>query len=123
MPYEVKLNDSLGIIESTVTGVLSSDEIRGCSDEMIDLSLSHGVAAFLIDALELASVSSAVDVYDVPSRYQEGGLSRSSRFALVLPALRSAHEITTFYDNVCNNRGWSVQPFKTRYEAIAWLAG
>lgn len=111
------------MIESVVTGVLSSDEIRSCTDEMIDLSLRHGVGAFLIDALNLASLSSAVDVYDIPDRYQKGGLSRSSRFALVLPEVRSAHEIATFYDNVCNNRGWSVQPFETRNDGIAWLTG
>ena len=123
MPYEVKFDNNLGIIESTVTGVLSGDEICSCTDEMIDLSVRHGVGAFLIGALELTSVSSALDVYDIPGRYQEGGLSRSSRFALVLPELRSVREIATFYDNVCNNRGWSVRPFETRHEAIAWLTG
>lgn len=122
MPYEVKFDDNMGIVESTVTGALSSDEIRSCTDEIIDLSARHGVGEFLIDALALTSVASVVDLYDIPSRYQEGGLSRTCRFALVLPELRSAHQISSFYDNVCNNRGWSVQPFETRHQAIAWLA-
>ena len=121
MPYEIKCDGNLGIIESTVTGVMSSDEIRSCTNDLTDLSVRHGVCAFLIDAFKLTSVSSAMDVYEIPGRYQEGGLSRSSRFALVLPELRAAHEIVTFYDNVCNNRGWSIQPFATRDEAIAWL--
>lgn len=121
MPYEVKFDDKLSIIESTLTGVLSSDEVRGCTEELISSSVMHGAGAFLIDALKLTSVSSAAEVYDIPERYQEGGLSKSSRFAVVLPELRSAHEIVTFYDNVCNNRGWSVRPFETRYQAIGWL--
>lgn len=121
MPYEVRCNGNLGIIEATVRAVLSSNEIRSCTDELIDLSTRHGVGAFLIDAFKLTQVSSTMDVYEIPGRYQEGGLSRSSRFALVLPELRAANEIVTFYDDVCNNRGWSIEPFATRDEAIAWL--
>lgn len=121
MPYEVTWDGNLGIIDSTVTGVLSGDEIRSCTDEIIDLSVRRGVAKILIDALKATSVSSFEDVYDIPGRYQEGGLSRSSRLALVLPELRSVREIAKFYDNVCNNRGWLVQPFATRDEAVAWL--
>jgi hypothetical protein len=81
---------------------LLGDEIRSCTDELIDLSGRHGNNEFLIDALKVTSISSVMDVYDVPGRYQAGGLSRSSRFALVLPELRAAHAIAIFYDDVCN---------------------
>ena len=121
MPYEVNYNSKLRIVEATVSGVLSAEEFHSCTDEQMNLTAKHGIGSVLINALELTSVEFVMDIYDLPGRYEEGGLSRSSRFALVLPKLRSLHEIGEFYDNVCNNRGWTVQSFATRDEAIAWL--
>jgi hypothetical protein len=121
MPYEVNCNSKLRIVEATVLGVLSAEEFHSCTDEQLNLSAKHGIGSVLINTLELTSAELVMDIYDLPGRYEDGGLSRSSRFALVLPKLRSLHGIVEFYDNVCNNRGWRVQSFATRDEAIAWL--
>ncbi len=83
--------------------------------------MQHGVHAVLIDATDLESVASITDVYDLPRQYDNSGGSRSTRIALVSPRLPAAEKVTQFYDNVCNNRGWRVQPFDTRDEAVEWL--
>lgn len=121
MPYEVNCNSKLRIIEATISGMLSTEEFHSCTNEQMNLSAKHDIGSVLINALELTSVEFFMDVYDLPGRYKEGGQSRSSRIALVLPKLRALHELGEFYDNVCNNRGWTVQSFATRDEAIAWL--
>ena len=121
MPYDIKYNSALVAIELVLTGILSGEDLRRCTDEGINLEKKHDVYAMLINAIDLESAPPVTEVYDLPRQYDEGGFSRSNRLALVWPKFPEAKEVAQFYDNVCTNRGWRVQPFDTRDEAVAWL--
>ena len=121
MPYDLKYNSTLQIIEIVHTVILSARDIQESTDEGILSQREHGSNAILIDATDLESVASITDVFDLPGQYDDGELSRSTRFAVVRPKLRAARGLAQFYDNVCNNRGWRVNQFDTRDEAVEWL--
>lgn len=76
----------------------------------------------LVDAVDLESVDSVTDLYELPKQYIEEGVSRSTRIAMVMPRSETARKFIRFYENVCVNRGWTVQSFETRGEAEKWLA-
>lgn len=121
MPYELKYNSTLRIIEIVHTGVLSAQDIRKSTAEAIALQWEYGAYAVLVDSIDLESVEHLTDVYDLPRHYEKAGVSHLTHIAVVLPRLRETRVISRFYDNVCNNRGWRVQPFETRDKAVAWL--
>ena len=120
MPSDLKFNSTLRIIEIVHTGVVSRDDLRRSTNEVIALQQEHSVDGVLIDATELESIS-ITDLSDLPSQYNEGGASRSCPVALVKPLAPETHRLAQFYDNVCNYRGWSVQQFESRDEAVVWL--
>lgn len=121
MPYAFNYNSTSRIIELVHSGNLSGEDLRKSTDEGILLQKEHGAYAVLIDATDLESVATVTGVYDLPRQYDEGGFKKETRIALVWPRLPAAKEAAQFYDNVCSNRGWTVQPFDTRDEAVAWL--
>ena len=121
MPYDLKYNSTSRIIELVHTGILSGEDLRKSTEEGILLQKEHGVHAVLIDTSDLESAPAVTEVYDLPRQYDEGGFSKLTRLALVWPKLPAAKKVAEFYDNVCNNRGWTVRPFDTRDEAVAWL--
>ena len=75
-----------------------------------------------IDDSELEDVGSVVDLYDLPTLYEEQGLERGSKGAVVLPAANAkVAEDARFHETVCLNRGWQVKVFTDCQEAIDWL--
>jgi hypothetical protein len=121
MTYDIRYNSALRAVELVFTEILSAEDLRKCTDEGINLEKEHDVYAMLIDAADLESAPSVSDILDLPQQYEEGGFSRSNRLAFVWPRHPAAKVVAEFYDDVCNNRGWRVQPFDTRDEAVAWL--
>ncbi len=121
MPYELKINDESLYIENIVSGSLSRSDLEKNTAEATALQKNHGIYSVLINALDLESVESVTDVYELPKQYVDHGVSRSSRIAMVMPKLESARKISRFYENVCINRGWTVRSFETKGEAERWL--
>ena len=122
MPITIEYNDAMRIIEIVHLGILSGQEMRDSTTEAIILSKKHGVNNFLMDSTDAEGVESIVDIFELPEKqYFEEGVSRLSRAALVLPKSPDARQYSEFYKTVCTNRGWIVQLFETRVEAVDWL--
>ncbi len=121
MSWEVSHLESAGIVELRLIGVVTGDSLRDATSEGIRLAVEHGLVRGLIDATEQVKTGSMVDLVELPQLYSDQGLSRETRIALVLPIKEDLHAIADFYETVCVNRGWQVQSFRAREEAIAWL--
>ena len=121
MPSDVTYNSKLQIIEIIHSGTLSVQNIEKTTFEAMALHKELGVNAVLIDTSNLKSVESLTELYDLPRQYDEGGVSRAIRIALVMPETSAARDAMKFYDNVCHNNGWEVRPFERLSEANEWL--
>ena len=121
MPSDVTYNSKLQIIEIMHSGTLTVQNIEKTTSEAMALHKELGVNAVLIDTSNLKSVESLTELYDLPRQYDEGGVSRAIRIALVMPETSAARDAGNFYDNVCHNNGWEVRPFERLHEANEWL--
>lgn len=121
MTSEVTYNSVNQTIEIVHTEVLTVRNLEKATTEAMTLHKELGVNAVLIDTSSLESVESLISLYDLPKQYDEGGVSRKVRIAMVIPETSAAKEAVEFYENVCNNRGWVVLPFERRDEATEWL--
>ena len=121
MSWEVNHIESSGIVELKLVEVVTGDALREATGEAIRVAGQHDLHRGLIDASEQIRTGSMVDLVELPQQYADQGLSRDVRIALVMPKAKELHEVADFYETVCVNRGWQVQTFPSRDEAIAWL--
>lgn len=113
--------ESLGIAELKLVGAVSGDDLRAATRQGIALAREHGLRRGLVDCKDQEKTGSMVDLIELPRQYSDEGLNRETCIALVIPANKELHGVTQFYETVCVNRGWQVQTFETREQAIEWL--
>ena len=122
MSWTIDYNHTLGIIEIVYVGFTSRLDIQEVTSKAIAMTEKEETLDVLIDAVEMDPAPSVIDIYKLPAeQYVSEGLSHQIRIALVEPNLPQAKEAARFYETVCVNRGWSVQLFSHRDEAIIWL--
>jgi hypothetical protein len=121
MPWKLGYDPELGLVQLDITGCLTKDDLEVSAKCTISLGREKNTNLILVDATKLEGVSSAVDIYNLPQYYDELKSDRQNRLTLILPAAEEAINTVEFYRTVCRNRGWNVENFKKRQEAIDWL--
>ena len=123
MPWNLEYHDDTQIIELTITGQVTGEDLQAAASARIALGKKKGVDRYVINARHIdAPRSTTPAVYDIPNRlYIEEGLSRSSSIAVIAPVDSESMWITGFYEDICVNRGWRVETFLDRDRAIDWL--
>ena len=122
MPWRYDIDPDQQIVELTYTGDITKRDLSESVSECIALEENKGLNRFLVDTIEMLSVSSLMDVYDLPAKqYVEENADRLGRVALIPPKSSRAREAVRFYETVCQNRGWMVQVFEERHAATEWL--
>jgi len=123
MPWRLEHNLDLQIVELTISGHVSGDELKKAAAARISLGQESGVDKYIINARHVdAPEATTPDVYDIPTKlYAEKNLSRASQIAVIAPLSSESRWITSFYEDICVNRGWRVQTFLDRNHAIDWL--
>ena len=124
MSWSVEYNHSLGIIEEVLSGLVTAAELRESVSRRIALEKETGSTKILVDASEIELDATVFDVFDFPNkRYADQGAHRQNQMALVMPAYSRARETADLFVIACKNRGWLVQGFAKRQQAIDWLVG
>ena len=122
MPYSVKHDPLLGIVEATFTGLIAGADLRKATTECIALQKQTGARRFLIDLNGWELGASTLDIYDLPDKqYGEEDLDIHSRIAVILPTTGKTREAALFYEAACRNRGWHTKVLPDRQSAIEWL--
>ena len=122
MPWFVSQEDSQQFIEIVIQGPTDAPQLGEVTSHCIRLSKAQGIFCFLINALDMEVLASPVKIYELPTRqYHEEGLNPDSKIALIRPQIERYHGIARFYENISNVRGWKVQTFDTRVQALDWL--
>ena len=122
MPWSYKYNPTLKIVEVVYSGEITARDLGESSSALIALEKEKGLNWFIIDATEMKLTASLIDVYDLPTKqYLEESADRFGRVAVLLPSCSKTREAVHFYETVCKNRGWMVQAFSNRQEAVDWL--
>lgn len=123
MPWNLEYHEDTQIVELVITGRVSSEELLEAASARIAFGEENRTDKYIINARHIdAPRSTTLAVYDIPTRiYDEKGLSRDSAIAVVAPIASESIWISSFYEDLCVNRGWRVETFLERSRAIEWL--
>ena len=124
MVWKVEYIAELEIVELTMSGTFTDDDIKDAASARIAAGKENGATRFIIDAIDMQLTGSTFSIYDVPAKlYSETKMERTSRIAVLTTATSASREIVEFYENVSVNRGWNARAFDDRDTAITWLRG
>jgi hypothetical protein len=127
LPWKISQDPANGLIELVFHGPVSGKDLRKAASECIALGEQVGAKKFLMvlsDLVEIELNASLFDLLDLPNRqFEQEGVERHSRNAVVIPATHKARESMRFYETASRNRGWQVRMFSERQEAVGWLMG
>jgi hypothetical protein len=108
-------------IEILYSGNVSNDELIDAVLKAKVLSEENGTNVFLADCSNMSGGHSIIDLYNLILLYEQLGLSRTLREAILLPAMPDTIENVRFYETASLNRGYTVRLFENREEALGWL--
>jgi len=123
MAWETKCNPSLGIIETTLSGNVTGDDLEHAAKKRILLQKETNTNSILVDLSGMDNViAGTLDIFSLPSElYDSEKASRNTDIALITSNTKQTHGWIRFYETACLNRGWSVKTFDQRATAINWL--
>ena len=123
MSYAVRVNEELQILEATFSEIVPPEELRNGVTEALGVAKRRGINLFLTDCSNLRGGHSVVDLYFLADQLVALNFDPAQfREAIILPAADS--ETTTnvrFWEDTCFNRGYKVEAFFDRHDAIQWL--
>ncbi len=123
MGWQADFINDLHIVELTLAGELTGEELQASAAARIALGDEKGVTDFIINARDLVAPRDAtLAVYEIPARlYPEKNMPRDARIAVVIPTDPESSWIVQFYEDLCVNRGWRVFMAPHRESALGWL--
>ena len=110
------------MVASSMSGAITDADAKTQSEKVIRLLKDHEAELVLIDCREAISEMSYAVLYWMPRFYLQLGAPRSTRIAVVLPAVPHRLESFQFYALACRNAGYNLRLFETRQMAEDWLA-
>lgn len=124
MAWSVTFNRSNGIVDLVYTGEIFGNDLREAATKRIAIQEQTGAQSVFVDASKVTIMSAGtLDIFSLPeSFYEEKGMSRKAKIAILLPASEKAREDFLFFETACVNRGWIVNSFDSHQNAISWLA-
>lgn len=124
MTWSYEYNPSLKVLEVAYRGSTTARDLQDSTSEFIRLEHEQGINRFLVDTSEIELNATLLDVHELPNKqYVAEKADKSARLAVVLSTSRFEREAALFYRDACQNRGYKVEAFDDRQQAITWLVG
>ena len=122
MPWSYDYNPTLGVIDVAYRGSTSARDLQQSTSRFIEIEHEQGINRFLVDTSDMELDATLLDVHDIPEeQYIVEGADRNGRVALILSTSTFERQAGLFYRDACQNRGWLVEAFSDRQEALDWL--
>jgi len=122
MAWSINNNPDRQYVEGIFKGKTSWQDIQALTAECITIQREQGARYFLINTLEMLPTASIADVFQLPAHeYEQQGVDRETRIAIVFSPYGESQDIVTFYETACVNRGWQVRCFTNKHDAMSWL--
>ena len=109
------------LVVARLRGAVTDLDAKSQSEQVIRLLRDRKASLVLMDCREAVSEISYSVLYWLPRFYTQLGVPRSTRIAVVLPAVPYRLESFQFYALACRNAGYNVRLFDTRQAAETWL--
>ncbi|MCB9134351.1 MAG: hypothetical protein H6636_02925 [Anaerolineales bacterium] len=120
MPWNTTLNLAQKMIIIQTWGTFKLEDANRMRNEGAALIRQHGLLQGLLDHSQLEAYTlQTMEIYELPKRYQELGISHRFKLAVVVPEM--LRRDMAFYETVCRNNGYLVSVFFEQGEALAWF--
>lgn len=116
MSDEIIVDKEMELIILCPVNSVTSDNVIESMKKVCSLSESTGIMSLLVDAREIDSMPSVVDVFELTRDFP-----RNLKIAVLLPRKDDPAEKLQFGENVGYNRGIPVRLFKSKSDAVEWL--
>jgi hypothetical protein len=116
MSDKIVVDKDMGLIILYPVNAVTSDNVIESMKKVCSLSESTGIMSLLVDAREIDSMPSIVDVFELTCDFP-----RNLKIAVLLPGKDDPAEKLQFGENVGYNRGIPVRLFKSKSDAVEWL--
>ena len=120
MPWQVKSNKELRVIEVVFTDTVTQEDVQDATAQALTLAAGDGPHLFLADLSDAHSMLSVQEIYAIPDQWDAARPHRNNRLALIVPGWAGKPDVR-FYEIVAINRGWNVRVFDARPVSINWL--
>jgi len=120
MPWDNSL-DIDGIIVNRVWGTLDDEEVVTMIGDIYRMMVEAASTRCLSDFQEVHSEISIQRLYQLPKIYEEMGIPRNVRLAMLLPLTKHRMIDYQFYENTSQNAGYNIRMFESSDEAWQWL--
>jgi hypothetical protein len=120
MPWDSSLGKD-GIIVNRVRGSLDDEEVVTMIGDVYRMMVEADSTRCLSDFQEVHSEVSIQRLYQLPKIYEEMGIPRKARLAMLLPLTKHRMIDYQFYENTCQNAGYNIRLFESSDEARQWL--
>ena len=121
MAWDAKYLPDDKIALFTATSAMSSADAIEQIKEAVRLLKENETNVVLCDYSHVETKIPVVDLYSLPQRFLELGLSRSMKAAMVLPETGHRYEDYVFFENRMRNDGFNVKLFNDIQTAKEWL--
>lgn len=110
------------IVRARLVGAMDLEAVVRCTAGALALAARHGTLRLLFDDRDLQPRLTASDIYWMPARAEEHGLTPRHRI-VVLYATRTLGPMDMLlWENVFANRGYQARAFVDEDQALRWLA-
>ena len=103
MRWNIEFIEATGIISTTVSGVVTLDEIKKISDEVYKEATRRDVNKLISDYRDVSLDLSTVDIHNLPQTLRELGRTSNQRSAIVYSANSLNKSDYDYFDTRCFN--------------------
>ena len=121
MKWEFHYRAEPAYLEVIISGDLSSGDLNRMAVERLQEVRKHGCNKILFDFTGVTNSLATLDIYNRPEQSEKVGILRTNHTAAVVPD--AYLDDFRFMETVYQNRGFDLNVFTDRQEAINYLAG
>ena len=121
MAYDLRIIKNKKIIEIRNSGEITNEDMITETQEVIKLQHEKNIVLILTEFVSVKVDASLSDVFQFPEMYEQMGMDRKTRIAVLVSEIEVNNEELDFYETICINRGWTIKIFIDKKEAIEWL--
>jgi hypothetical protein len=125
LSWKIDVLDAAKVVRITTAGTHESADIDRMTLEALEVAKKNGFDRYLVDDRAMVPKFRTLEIYNLPKRLLELGLTRDSRVAVVMAGDNPKREDFHFFqDRIVTFGGLDLRIFVDSEEiALAWLCG
>jgi hypothetical protein len=121
MGWKIEFIQDAGIISTTVSGVVTIDEIKKIADEVFKEAARRDVTRLISDYRNVSLNVSTADIHDLPETLKKLGRTSKIKSAIIYSVNSSNKSDYYFFDTRCFNSMLNSKIFTDYDAAYQWL--